>query len=77
MSTRATADLYDEHGESLQSCDCQLRQYGAVRSFSGTITTLRCFEDNALAKSVLGEDGKDAFSSSTAAAPSTPPSWVT
>jgi regulator of ribonuclease activity A len=58
MSTRATADLYDEHGESLQSCDCQLRQYGAVRSFSGTITTLPCFEDNALAKSVLGEDGK-------------------
>jgi regulator of ribonuclease activity A len=58
MSTRATADPDDEHGESLQSCDSQLREYGAVRSFSGTITTLRYFEDNALAKSVLGEDGK-------------------
>lgn len=53
----ATADLYDEHGERLQSCDVQLRQYGAVRSFAGAITTVRCREDNALLKSVLGEPG--------------------
>jgi regulator of ribonuclease activity A len=54
----ATADLYDEHGENLQSCDLQMRQYGATRSFAGTITTVRCFEDNALVKSILGEDGE-------------------
>jgi regulator of ribonuclease activity A len=54
----ATADLYDEHGENLQSCDLQMRQYGATRRFSGTITTVRCFEDNALVKSILGEDGE-------------------
>jgi regulator of ribonuclease activity A len=53
----ATADLYDEHGENLQSCDLQMRQYGATRRFGGTITTVRCFEDNALVKSILGEDG--------------------
>jgi regulator of ribonuclease activity A len=32
-------------------------QYGAIRKFGGTITTVRCFEDNALAKAVLEEDG--------------------
>jgi regulator of ribonuclease activity A len=53
-----TADLYDEHGDSLQSCDLQLRQYGAVPTFSGRITTVRCFQDNALLKAVLSdEDG--------------------
>jgi regulator of ribonuclease activity A len=54
----ATADLYDEHGENLQSCDLQMRQYGATRSFGGTITTVRCFDDNVLVKSILGEDGE-------------------
>jgi regulator of ribonuclease activity A len=54
----ATADLYDEHGESLQSCDLQMRQYGATRSFGGTITTVRCFDDNVLVKSILGEAGE-------------------
>ena len=54
----ATADLYDEHGEDLQSCDLQMRQYGATRRFGGTITAVRCFEDNALVKSILGEDGE-------------------
>jgi regulator of ribonuclease activity A len=53
----ATADLYDEHGENLQSCDLQMRQYGATKSFGGTISTVRCFDDNVIVKSILGEDG--------------------
>jgi regulator of ribonuclease activity A len=53
----ATADRYDKHGESLQSCDLQLRHHGAVSAFSGAITTVKCFEDNTLLKSILGEDG--------------------
>jgi regulator of ribonuclease activity A len=53
----ATADLYDEHGENLQSCDLQMRQYGGTKSFGGTISTVRCFDDNVLVKSILGEDG--------------------
>ena len=32
-TTPATADL-DEHGDSLQSCDTQLRQYGGINAFS-------------------------------------------
>src|SRR5690349_12008286 len=52
-----TADLYDEYGESLGSCDTQLRQYGGIAKFGGPAVTVSCFEDNALLKSVLGEAG--------------------
>ena len=55
--TFTTADLYDEHGENLGSCDTQFRQFGAHRTFDGPATTVRCFEDNALLKSVLSEPG--------------------
>ncbi|MQA97033.1 MAG: ribonuclease E activity regulator RraA [Streptosporangiales bacterium] len=53
----ATADLYDERGPELDSCDLQLRQYGGRRAFEGTIVTVRCHQDNALLKSVLSEPG--------------------
>jgi regulator of ribonuclease activity A len=53
----ATADLVDEHGEALQSCDLQFRQLGGRTAFSGPIVTVRCFQDNALLKSVLSEPG--------------------
>ncbi|MCK1795875.1 ribonuclease E activity regulator RraA [Streptomyces sp. XM4193] len=53
-----TADLYDEHGEALQSCDTQFRQYGGRSSFDGPISTVRCFQDNALLKATLAEPGE-------------------
>ncbi|MET7395707.1 ribonuclease E activity regulator RraA [Dactylosporangium sp. NPDC005572] len=52
-----TADLYDEYGEQLGSCDLQLQQYGGVARFHGRAVTVRCFEDNALLKSVVSEPG--------------------
>jgi regulator of ribonuclease activity A len=55
-----TADLVDRHGEALQSCDLQLRQYGGRRRFCGPIRTVACFEDNALVKKVLSEPGDGA-----------------
>ncbi len=55
--TTATADLIDEHGDALGSCDLQLRQYGGHRAFSGVVTTVRCHQDNALLKSVLSSPG--------------------
>lgn len=58
MSDIATADLYDEHEEALQSLDLQLRQFGGRRSFEGTIVTIRCFQDNALVKATLAEPGE-------------------
>lgn len=53
----ATADLYDQHGDALGSCDTQFIQYGARTTFHGTVVTVRCHEDNALLKSVLSEPG--------------------
>ena len=57
VSPRATADLVDDIGPAVRSCDLQLGQYGGRAMFAGTISTVRCFEDNALLKSVLSEPG--------------------
>ncbi|GAA1646180.1 ribonuclease E activity regulator RraA [Actinoplanes couchii] len=54
----STADLYDQHGEALGSCDTQFRQYGGVTDFRGPAVTVSCFQDNALLKSILGEPGE-------------------
>lgn len=54
----ATADLVDQHADALQSCDLQLRQYGARPAFAGRIATIRCHRDNALVKAALGEPGR-------------------
>jgi len=52
-----TADLYDQHGEALASCDTQFRQFGGRTRFQGEIVTVRCHEDNALLKTVVQEPG--------------------
>ncbi|MFI0354212.1 ribonuclease E activity regulator RraA [Actinomadura sp. 9N407] len=54
-----TADLYDEHGDALQSCALQFHQYGARHAFQGEITTVRCHEDNVLLKAALDETGEN------------------
>ena len=54
---RPTADLVDDIGPEVRSCDLQLRQYGGRREFAGPIRTVRCHEDNALLKAVLSEPG--------------------
>lgn len=51
-----TADLVDEIGADVRSCDTQFTQYGGHREFVGRVTTVRCFQDNALLKSILSED---------------------
>ena len=55
--TVSTADLWDEHGDALQSCSVQLRQYGGRTDFTGVISTVRCHRDNALVKAALAEPG--------------------
>ena len=57
IETRATADLVDDIGDDVRSCDLQLRQFGGRSQVAGLITTVKCFEDNALLKSVLSEPG--------------------
>lgn len=53
VSFQATADLVDRIGSDVRSCDLQFRQFGGRTEFAGPIRTVRCFEDNALLKSVL------------------------
>lgn len=60
VEPRATADLVDEIGADVRSCDTQFRQFGGRPVFAGRIHTVRCFEDNALLKSVLSEPGDGA-----------------
>lgn len=54
----STADLYDEHGDALQSCSLQLRHVGGRTQFTGVVTTIRCHRDNALVKSTLNSPGE-------------------
>jgi regulator of ribonuclease activity A len=55
---RPTADLVDDIGPEVRSCDVQFRQFGARTQFAGPISTVRCVEDNALLKSVLSTPGE-------------------
>ena len=56
----STADLYDEHGDTLQSLALQLRDFGGSLAFEGPIRTVRCFQDNQLVKDLLATPGDGA-----------------
>ncbi len=56
----ATADLVDEYGERLRSIPVQFRRFGRRARFFGPAVTVKCYEDNALLKSVLGEHAEPA-----------------
>lgn len=60
MAQISTADLYDERGEALQSVALQFQNIGGLSGFSGSVRTVRCFQDNALLKSVLSTPGDGA-----------------
>ena len=56
----STADLYDEHGDELQSVSLQLQNIGGHSQFFGSVRTVRCYRDNALLKSILSSPGDGA-----------------
>ena len=56
----STADLFDQHGDALQSLPLQLRSFGGLLRFEGPIRTVRCFQDNALVKQILQTPGDGA-----------------
>lgn len=58
--TIATADLYDERGDDLDSVSLQFQNIGGHTAFHGTIRTIRCFRDNALVKATLATPGDGA-----------------
>ncbi|MFF5265105.1 ribonuclease E activity regulator RraA [Actinomadura viridis] len=53
----ATADLIDDFGAELRSCETQFRQYGARIRFAGPVVTVRCLRDNGLVKRLLNTAG--------------------
>lgn len=53
----STADLVDQLGDGVRSCDLQLRQLGGRSRFAGPVRTVRCAGDNALVKQVLSTPG--------------------
>jgi regulator of ribonuclease activity A len=54
----ATADLIDDFGDELRSCETQFRQYGGRTAFAGPVSTVRCHRDNGLVKRVLNTPGE-------------------
>ncbi|MCO5972067.1 ribonuclease E activity regulator RraA [Actinoallomurus soli] len=56
--TFTTADLFDEYGSELASCETQFGSYGVRERFAGPVATVRCREDNALLKKVLATPGE-------------------
>jgi regulator of ribonuclease activity A len=53
----STSDVLDEHGAEARVCLIQFRSFGA-RSFSGTVATVRCEEDNVVLRGQLSEPGE-------------------
>lgn len=60
MAEISTADLYDERGAQLQSLALQLQDIGGIVGFTGTVRTVRCFQDNLLVRETLQSPGEGA-----------------
>ncbi|MDN3497400.1 ribonuclease E activity regulator RraA [Planococcus sp. APC 4015] len=58
--TIATADLYDERGDELDSVSLQFLDLGGRTAFDGPVRTVRCHRDNGLVKQVLSTPGDGA-----------------
>ncbi|UTM45990.1 ribonuclease E activity regulator RraA [Glutamicibacter mysorens] len=56
----STADLYDQHGDALQSVSLQFQDFGGRLSFYGPARTVKCHEDNGLVKEILSFPGNGA-----------------
>jgi regulator of ribonuclease activity A len=54
----STADLLDTHGDAAIVCELDLRRFGGRHTFEGPVSTLRCFEDNALLKRRVADPGE-------------------
>ena len=57
MNPKATADLYDEYGETLRIVAPMFRDYGRVKVFAGPVSTIKVFEDNSLVRAELEQPG--------------------
>lgn len=53
-----TADLCDDHSETLQICEPVFSAFGGRARFHGRIATIQCFEDNSRVREALAEPGE-------------------
>ncbi|MEU4376967.1 ribonuclease E activity regulator RraA [Pseudonocardia alni] len=60
LGRRTTADLADDLGDAVRSCDVQFRSFGAHSRFAGPVRTVRCENDNALLRATLDGPGDGA-----------------
>ena len=51
-------DLCDEYPELVRVVSPMFRNFGAISSFGGVITTIKCHEDNSLVADTVTEEGK-------------------
>jgi regulator of ribonuclease activity A len=52
-----TADLCDAHEGGLQVCDPIFLSFGGRTRFSGSVSTIKCHEDNSLVREAVDEPG--------------------
>jgi regulator of ribonuclease activity A len=55
--TWSTCDLSDAHGDDARVLPGTLRHFGGADRFTGTIETLKCFEDNSRVKELVESPG--------------------
>lgn len=51
-------DLCDEYPELVRVVSPMFRNFGAIPSFGGVITTIKCHEDNSLVADAVNEEGE-------------------
>lgn len=55
---RSICDLSDDHPGEARAAESVFRDFGGLKVFHGAITTLRCYEDNALLRATLATPGE-------------------
>ncbi len=56
--TSSVADLCDAFSDNLQIADPMFTDFGGKLDFAGSISTVKCFEDNSLVRAALEEPGE-------------------
>jgi regulator of ribonuclease activity A len=56
-TTKSTADLCDAHGDAIQVCEPIFHAFGGHKTFSGPVSTVRCFEDNSRVREAVESPG--------------------
>ena len=53
-----TCDLYDQFGDRARVAPPIFQDFGGRKSFTGRVTTIKCFEDNSRIKELVATPGK-------------------